>query len=55
MRYRPIGTHSTSNEQNHGKDIRNDQGNCIPRAGNRAGRHLESPMTHWPKDVMPIE
>jgi hypothetical protein len=55
MRYRPIETHSPSYDRNSRKEIRHDQGNGFSRAGNRAGQHLESPMTHRPKDVMPIE
>jgi len=55
MRYRPNRTQSPSYEPEHRKGIRNDQGNSKLRAGYRAGHHLESPMTHRPKDVMPIE
>lgn len=49
MRYRLTGTHPASREE-----IRNERDSGIPRAGNRAGHHLGSPMTHRHEDVMPI-
>ncbi len=55
MRYRLNRTQSANYDQNSRKEIRHDHGNDFPRAGNRAGHHLESPMTHRSEDVMPIE